>query len=154
MATAGWKKQKPKKAAEGSKNPFLQGMNFDSGNTTITMARGMLFSQKPLRGLRLNPQDQIRHETIHRAWLLFRSQQRRQKVAQLRRLEVSVAETIKVLRATDEKLYARAVSGAREVEKRFPLVMRIPTDTLATRPWNYLWSAIEVPVMGGVVKPG
>ena len=75
-------------------------------------------------------------------------------MGRLRRLEASVAETMKVLRETDEKLYALAVSGAREVEKRFPLVMRIPTNTLPTKWWNYTWSSRGIQSPGGVAKPG
>jgi len=155
-AGAAWSKQKVKKPTEQptSRNPFLQGLNFDSSDSNVTMARGILFSQRPMRGLGLNPQDQIRHETIHRAWLLFRSQQHREKMGRLRRLEASVAETMKVLRETDDKLYAQAVSGARQVEKRIPLVMRIPTNTLPTKWWNYTWSPHNIQGTGGVAKSG
>jgi hypothetical protein len=75
-------------------------------------------------------------------------------MGRLRRLEASVAETMQVLRETDEKLYALAVSGAREVEKRFPLIMRVPTNTLPTKWWNYTWSSKDIQGPGGVVKPG
>jgi hypothetical protein len=150
----GWKKKSSKpKTQPGSNNPFLQGMNFDSSDHRIALARGILFSQRPLRGLRLNPQDQIRHETIHRAWLLFQQQRRRQKVTKLKNLENSVARTLAVLKETDEKLYASAVSGSREEEKRFPLVMRIPTETLPTR-WNYRWTPMNIRGVGGIAKSG
>jgi hypothetical protein len=61
---------------------------------------------------------------------------------------------MKVLRETNEKLYGVAVSGARETEKRFPLVMRIPTHTLPTQMWNYKWTPANIKGMGGVAKPG
>jgi len=145
---------KKKAAPTGSNNPFLQGMNFDSSDSRIALARGILFSQRPLRGLRLNPQDQIRHETIHRAWLLFQKNRRRAKIGKLRVLESSIARTMKVLRETDSKLYDVAVSGTREVEKRFPLVMRIPTETLPSQWWNYKWTASNIKGVGGVAKTG
>jgi large subunit ribosomal protein L40 len=149
-----WSKSKAKKPAETtSSNPFLMGLNFNSDTSNIRMARGILFSQKPLRGLRLNPQDQIRHETILRAWNLFRSKQRRERMGRLSRLQASVAETLKVLKETDETLYAQAVSGAREEEKRFPLVMRIPTNSMPTRWWNYSWTSRNIVGTGGVSKP-
>ena len=155
QGTGGWKKKTAKpRVAPGSNNPFLQGMNFDSSDYRIPLARGILFSQRPLRGLRLNPQDKIRHDTIHRAWLLFQQQRRRKKVARLRLLEESVARTMAVLKETDERLYALAVSGSREVEKRFPLVMRIPTDTLPKQWWNYRWSPTNIKGVGGVANPG
>lgn len=152
----GWKKNaaKPKANAPGSNNPFLQGMNFDSSDRRIALARGILFSQRPLRGLRLNPQDQIRHETIHRAWLLFQQQRRRSKVQKLRLLEDSLSDTMAALKETDERLYAQAVSGSREVEKRFPLVMRIPTETLPSQWWNYRWSPANIKGVGGIAKSG
>jgi hypothetical protein len=72
----------------------------------------------------------------------------------MNRLEDSIASTMKVLRETDEKLYNTAVSGTREAEKRFPLVMRIPTDTLPTQWWNYKWTPVNIKGLGGVVTPG
>jgi len=69
-------------------------------------------------------------------------------------LEDSVARTMKVLRETDRKLYDIAVSGSREVEKRFPLVMRIPTETLPSQWWNYKWTPSNIKGVGGVAKPG
>ena len=156
--STGWSKNsgKKKKSADaaGGSNPFLQGMNFDRGDARVGLARQILFSQRPLRGLRLNPQDQIRHETIHRAWLLFQSRRRRQKMRRLSMLQDSLVRTVKFLRETDENLYGMAVSGTREPEKRFPLVMRIPTNTLPTKWWNYKWTPANIKGLGGVAKPG
>jgi hypothetical protein len=156
--STGWSKnagnKKKSAAATGSSNPFLQGMNFDRGDARVGLARQILFSQRPLRGLRLNPQDQIRHETIHRAWLLFQSRRRREKLRRLSILQNSLVRTMKFLRETDENLYGMAVSGSRETEKRFPLVMRIPTNTLPSKWWNYNWTAANIKGAGGVAKPG
>jgi len=69
-------------------------------------------------------------------------------------LEDSIARTMKVLRETDSKLYDIAVSGTREVEKRFPLVMRIPTDTLSSQWWNYKWTPANIKGLGGIAKSG
>jgi hypothetical protein len=150
-----WSKNKKKNVvAPGSNNPFLQGMNFDSSDHRIALARGILFSQRPMRGLRLNPQDQIRHETIHRAWMMFQNERRKARLTRLSNLEESVAGTMKALWETDEKLYNEAVAGTREVEKRFPLVMRIPTDTLPTTWWNYKWTSANIKGLGGVAPPG
>ena len=155
--STGWSKNAGKKkksaAAEGSSNPFLQGINFDRGDARVGLARQILFSQRPLRGLKLNPQDQIRHETIHRAWLLFQSRRRREKMRRLSMLHKSLVQTMKLLRETDEYLYGMAVSGSRETEKRFPLVMRIPTNTLPSPWWNYKWTAANIKGLGGVAKP-
>lgn len=156
-AKGGWTKNAGKKkptSAPTSNNPFLQGMNFDKSDSRVKLYRYMLFSQKPIRGLGLNPQDQIRHETIHRAWMLFQAQRRKQKILRLKALEDSIAKTMKVLRETDENLYAMAVQGAREEEKRFPLVIRIPTDTLSRPSWNYKWTPANIKGIGGVAKPG
>lgn len=151
-----WRKNtgKKKPTSGSSNNPFLQGMDFNRADERLALGRGMLFSQKPLRGLRLNEQDQIRHDTIHRAWMMFQSARRRTKIRRLKLLEKSIAETMKVLKETDENLYALAVSGARHEEKRFPLVMRIPTDTLPSNRWNYKWTNMNIKGAGGVVKPG
>src|SRR5271170_5218889 len=138
----------------GSSNPFLQGANFDRNDSRVTLARGMLFSQRPLRGLGLNPQDQIRHETIHRAWILVQSRRRRSRIGKLRVLERSVEKTMQVLRETDMWLYDLAVSAGREEEPRFPLVMRIPTETLPTKAWNYSWNNSNIKGVGGVAKGG
>lgn len=153
--SAAWsKKTSAKKPTQESNNPFLQGMNFDRTDPRVTMARSILFSQRPMRGIGLNPQDQIRHETIHRAWLLFQQRRRRKRLRQLKDLQDSIANSLKFLMETDERLYAMAVSGAREKEKRFPLVMRIPTNTLPTRYWNYKWTPSNIKGAGGVAKPG
>ena len=69
-------------------------------------------------------------------------------------MEGSVKEAMKVLRATDLRLYDLAVSGAREQEMRFPLVMRIPTETLPNKVWNYDWNASNIKGIGGVARPG
>jgi large subunit ribosomal protein L40 len=86
--------------------------------------------------------------------MMFRNEQRRARIGRLKRLEDSIARTMKVLRETDALLYTAAVSGTREVEKRFPLVMRIPTDTLPTQWWNYKWTPVNIKGLGGVVTPG
>jgi len=162
MQSRGWNKNAnaAKQAAKsankaklpGSNNPFLQGANFDRNDSRVTLARGMLFSQRPLRGPGLNPQDEIRHETIHRAWMLVQSRKRRSRISRLRVLEASVAKTMKALRETDRRLYDLAVSGAREEEQRFPLVMRIPSETLPTTVWNYNWTASNIKGVGGIAK--
>ena len=151
-----WSKNQAKKksAPTMSNNPFLQGMNLNTTDSRVTLGRRILFSQKPLRGIRLNPQDQIRHETIMRAWLLFQQQRRRDKIARLGLLERGVRETMRVLRETDAKLYDAAVSGTREIERRFPLVMRIPTETLPRGYWNHKWTALNIKGLGGVAVPG
>jgi hypothetical protein len=59
-----------------------------------------------------------------------------------------------VLKETDERLHTLAITGTKEVEKRFPLVMRIPTDTLPTLRWNYRWSPTNIRGVGGVAKSG
>lgn len=69
-------------------------------------------------------------------------------------LQDSIAQTMKFLRETDEYLYGMAVSGSREMEKRFPLVMRIPTNTLPSPWWNYKWTPGNIKGLGGVAKPG
>src|SRR5277367_1446352 len=147
-------KNASKAKTPGSNNPFLQGANFDRNDSRVTLARGMLFSQRPLRGLGLNPQDQIRHETIHRAWLLVQGRRRRSRIGKLRVLEGSVEKTMKVLRETDLRLYDLAVSAGREEEQRFPLVVRIPTETLPTKVWNYSWTNSNIKGVGGIAKGG
>lgn len=156
-ASTSWKK-KPKGEKADAKaayfNPFLQGGKFDNTDPRLRIGRMMLFAQKRIRGLGLNPQDQIRHETIHRAWMMLRRKRTFKKIRRLRMLEESVRGTMKVLRETDERLYSLAVSGARQTEKRFPLVMRIPTETLPRRVWNYNWTSAGIKGIGGVAKPG
>jgi len=129
-------------------------MVYDREDARVPLARRILFSHKAIRGLQLNPQDKIRHETIHRMWLLFQNRRRRSRLTRLELLEKSISKTMKVLRETDEQLYNRAVAGARDEEKRFPLVMRIPTDTMPLNYWNYGWTNENIRGIGGVVKPG
>ena len=154
MAT-GFTKNKEKTAKTSGGNPFLQGRNFDKEDAKVKLSRMMLFAHKPaMRGLGLNPQDKIRHETIHRAWLLFQKQRRREKMRRLCNLQESVHKTMKVLFEIDNRLYDIAVTGTREGEKRFPLVMRMPTNTLRKKFWNYGWNAFNIKGIGGVAKPG
>lgn len=63
-----------------------------------------------------------------------------------------MARTMKVLRETDTRLYDLAVSAAREEEQRFPLVMRIPTETLPSKVWNYNWTASNIKGVGGIAR--
>jgi len=69
-------------------------------------------------------------------------------------LEGSVEKTMEVLRETDNWLYDLAVSAGREEEPRFPLVMRIPAETLPTKAWNYSWNNSNIKGVGGVAKGG
>jgi hypothetical protein len=148
-----WTKKKPTaKVIPGSGNPFF--VRNVGTDPRISLARKMLFSQKPLRGIHLNPQDQLRHETIHRAWLLFQAKRKRGRMNRLELLEMNVRRTLQVLRETDRKLYDAAVAGTREVERRFPLVTRIPTDTLPSTGWNYKWTPMNIKGVGGVTQAG
>jgi Mitochondrial ribosomal protein L28 len=142
--------QKTGSKRKGEKDPI----NFESTQVRVALARWMLFSHRPLRGLGLNPQDSIRHETIHRAWMMFRGKLRQEKVARLQSLQDSIHRTLMELRATDEGLYNIAVAGTRETEKRFPLVMRIPTHTLPLKRWNYSFNGTNIKGDGGVARPG
>jgi large subunit ribosomal protein L40 len=85
---------------------------------------------------------------------MFRGKLRQERVAKLQSLQDSVHRTLMELRATDEKLYNIAVVGTRETEKRFPLVMRIPTHTLPLKRWNYSFNRTNIKGDGGVAKPG
>jgi large subunit ribosomal protein L40 len=86
--------------------------------------------------------------------MMFQNERRKARMTRLSKLEESVAGTMKALWETDEKFYNQAVAGTREVEKRFPLVMRIPTDTLPTQWWNYKWTSANIKGLGGVAPPG
>jgi large subunit ribosomal protein L40 len=86
--------------------------------------------------------------------MMFRGKLRQERVAKLQSLQDSIHRTLMELRATDERLYNIAVAGTRETEKRFPLVMRIPTHTLPLKRWNYAFNRTNIKGDGGVAKPG
>ncbi|KAF8604076.1 hypothetical protein BDV93DRAFT_522886 [Ceratobasidium sp. AG-I] len=107
------------------------------------------------------------HETIERAWQLYKREQRIRREEELRRKYASMVRAVEALEKLDPVSYAEAVRGVdsrrlseaeRErmkemkrgakkkaesrVEGLFPREMRIPTDTPSRDGWNHGWTAL------------
>ncbi|CCX32208.1 Similar to 54S ribosomal protein L28, mitochondrial; acc. no. P36527 [Pyronema omphalodes CBS 100304] len=79
----------------------------------------------------------LRHWTIHRAWQLFRKQQREAREKELERQYNKMRDAVEALKTVDERLYRIAISK-KEVGT-FPIELRIPTDTPPRNGWNAGW---------------
>jgi large subunit ribosomal protein L40 len=106
------------------------------------------------------------HETIERAWQLYKREQRDRRVEELQHKYESMVRAVEVLQNLDPVSYIEATRGVdsrrlseaeRErmkemkrgakkkaesrVEGLFPREMRIPTDTPSRDGWNHGWTA-------------
>ncbi len=100
------------------------------------------------RRIKLSFEDQIRYQSIHKAWCLYQEKKRNLRNFNLKKQYVSAQEacddleSLSLNEGIDEKggfafLYHSATVTERG--KRFPLDMKIPTETPPTRIWNDSW---------------
>ena len=117
-----------------------------SGDPRYDIAKRILFDAPAASTLTLSTEDQIRHETIHRAWMLHESKRRGGIDKELDKQYGKMQHACRELQELHPKLYRATMAGnSRADRKGFPLTMRVPTDTPPTNGWNYNWvpSSVE-----------
>lgn len=90
------------------------------------------------RPLKFGTMRMLRHWTIHRAWQLFKRNERMSRERELERQYNKIREACEELARTDGRLYR--VSLSKKDIGTFPIDIRIPTDTPGARGWNYGWT--------------
>ncbi|BFZ60037.1 hypothetical protein YB2330_001059 [Saitoella coloradoensis] len=88
--------------------------------------------------LNLTTQEKIMHNTIHRAWQLHLRQQREKQDKALMSQYNKMREACEQLKQGHPTLYAKAMP--KERAKRYPVELRIPTETPGEKPWDYTWT--------------
>lgn len=115
------------------------------------MIRYFLFhpAEHTPRPLKFGTMRALRHWTIHRAWQLFRAQQRAARSRELERQYNSIRAACEALKLVADdggepsaeedggRLY-RVALGKKDVGT-FPIELRIPTDTPPKNGWNHGW---------------
>ncbi|ODQ67821.1 hypothetical protein NADFUDRAFT_80969 [Nadsonia fulvescens var. elongata DSM 6958] len=99
-------------------------------------------ARKVPRKLDMCVEDLIRHNTVTRAWALYQKEIRDKRAQNLERQYRMIDEACDALKsAGDRNLYNKATK--REFGKRFPMELRVPTDTPPKIVWQYEWSPEE-----------
>jgi len=101
------------------------------------MAKRIIFETPPSQQLRLSAEDQVRHETIHRAWLLYNRKKRLAHEQDLQKQFAKMEYACDMLQKLDPRLYA--ASKIEVTNHTFPLDYRTPTDTPSPQGWNCDW---------------
>lgn len=104
----------------------------------INMLSVLSARKKQPRRLKMCKEDLIRHKTIQSAWKIFLRDENAVRMARLEAQHRKIAEACETLKDIDAGLFAAAT--AREVGKRFPMELRVPTDTPPREPWPSTWT--------------
>ncbi|KAL7270461.1 hypothetical protein RUND412_006832 [Rhizina undulata] len=125
----------------GAAKVFVRGFAKKSkkpaGDSRVRMIRYALWHPRTPRPLKFGTMRMLRHWTIHRAWILFRLQERISRERELERQYNKIRDACEELAKTDGRLYRIALSK-KEVGT-FPIEMRIPTHTPPRAGWNHAW---------------
>ncbi|ODV91110.1 hypothetical protein CANCADRAFT_23983 [Tortispora caseinolytica NRRL Y-17796] len=87
--------------------------------------------------LKYSPEDLVKHNVIHRAWMFYKSEQRRERENALKVQYECMKEACDDLEQVSPELFKKATTRPRTV--RFPREIRIPTDTPPNVPWDSSW---------------
>ena len=113
-----------------------------SGDSRHTIARRVILESPPSPTLTLTPEDQIRHETIHRAWILHERNREKRRMnalkAQQSKMQDACDTLQKIRPALFNKLTARR-RGESQQDLLFPPRLRIPAEHPSSKGWNYGW---------------
>ncbi|KAK9456969.1 mitochondrial ribosomal protein L28-domain-containing protein [Dipodascopsis uninucleata] len=93
--------------------------------------------KKQPKRLKLSYEDQIRHSTIHKAWMLLCREKREKRHQELETMYRKMVQACDELERTSPELYNSAMK--RQASLRFPLEYRIPTQSPPTKIWNSEW---------------
>lgn len=118
-----WKRTK----AQGSLSPLAQ--------RVVTQLSVMSASRKQPKLLKLSKEDLIKHQTIEKAWTLYKQQKRIKQVNQLQLQYKAMEDAMETLKQVSPELYAEA--NVSEHGKLFPLDMKVTTDYPPNKVWHY-----------------
>lgn len=104
----------------------------------ITMLSVLSARKKQPRRLKLCREDLIRHQTVQAAYRLFMRDARLEQTEKLRAQHANMVEACTELEKLDYDLFKSATE--REKGKRFPIELRVPTDTPPRTQWREDWT--------------
>lgn len=104
----------------------------------ITMLSVLSARKKQPRRLKLCREDLIRHQTVQAAYRLFMRDAKSERMEKLRSQHAQMVEACSELEKLDNDLFKLATE--RQKGKRFPLELRVPTDTPPRKKWHDDWS--------------
>lgn len=107
-------------------------------DTRAEIARRIVFETPPSPTLKLDEEAQIQHETIHRAWLLYKRKERLARQRQLESQHGQMKFACEELKRVAPTIYRQSMLGTEE-EKYFPRRFAIPVDTFGTNGWDHDW---------------
>ena len=106
---------------------------------TVVMMRDILFRNKTPARLNFTEEEEIRHDTIHRAWQLHLRYQRERRERELEKQYNKMREACTDLEQHDIRLFKAAMT--KDKNAGFPIEMRSMTDTPPKNGWNHDWKA-------------
>ncbi|OJJ51495.1 hypothetical protein ASPZODRAFT_55674 [Penicilliopsis zonata CBS 506.65] len=113
----------------------------------ITMIRYFLWHPLTPRPLRFSRNRYLRHWTIHRAWQLYTSQQRRKGELELQRQWQAMSAACEELRTgagDGGRLFRLSMNKKGVFRDMFPIEYgRLQTETPSKEGWNHAWKRIE-----------
>ncbi|KAL3230753.1 Large ribosomal subunit protein mL40 [Nakaseomyces bracarensis] len=113
--------------AQGSLSPLAQ--------RVVTQLSVLSASRKQPKLLKLSKEDLIKHQTIEKAWSLYKQQKRIKQVNQLQAQYKAMEEAMETLKKVSPELYEEA--NVSEQGKLFPLDMKVTTDYPPNKIWHY-----------------
>ncbi|AET37635.1 mitochondrial 54S ribosomal protein mL40 Ecym_1406 [Eremothecium cymbalariae DBVPG len=101
----------------------------------VTQLSVLSASRKQPKLLKLCNEDLIKHQTIQTCWSQYQKNLREERQAQMRLQYESMQTAMNLLKQVDGSLFEAA--NAKEVGKRFPLELRVPTEYPPNKIWHY-----------------
>ncbi|CCD26284.1 mitochondrial 54S ribosomal protein mL40 NDAI_0H01100 [Naumovozyma dairenensis CBS 421] len=94
----------------------------------VTQLSVLSARKKMPRLLKLSNEDLIKHQTIEKAWMLYKKDKAIERSMRLQRQYESIQDALDTLESINPHLYKLATSTNGEGNGRFPLEFRLPTD--------------------------
>ncbi|KAI7905992.1 mitochondrial ribosomal protein L28-domain-containing protein [Cokeromyces recurvatus] len=113
------------------------------GDTRLEVIRRILF-EPPVRqkSIILEGEKLEQHETIERAWKLFKMRSREQRERTLERQFRAMQAAMNELEKTSERLFKGAIAKSRHLN--YPKQAKIPTETPSAQGWDYSYKAPNI----------
>ncbi|GMM49268.1 mitochondrial 54S ribosomal protein YmL28 [Starmerella bacillaris] len=103
----------------------------------VNMLGVLSASRRQPRRLKLCREDIIRHKTIKHAYQLFTKNEQAEQKQKLDQQYLRIKEAADLLQELDPELFAATNVPPEKKGRRFPLELRVPTDT----PPRTIWSS-------------
>lgn len=94
--------------------------------------------KKQPRRLKLCKEDLVRHQVVTAAWGIHQKNEQEQRFQKLEAQYEKIKEACTELEVLDKELFAAANTKANDA--RFPLELRVPTDTPPKVIWDNEWA--------------